>query len=495
MDYIEYFYLIGITYAGIYTSSKILFSLLSLVEIKRYFNKYDHVIDEEELIAHYKRRKKEMPLITIVCPAYNESKLIIDSVNSFLNQTYKNKEIIICSDGSTDDTVEKLIEYFELEEVENTIPENPYITHKPIKRYLRSKHPAYKTLLVLDKINGGKADALNASIAAAKGEIITTIDADSILEKNALIHLDEIFEREPDVAAIGTPIGVVNDCNVGDDGVEDASVPNSFWAKIQVIEYLRSFLLGRMFAQRYHGVQIISGALGVYKKWMIESLGGFTVGSMAEDFDIDVKILKYIAENKLKLRIRYIPEVFCWTEVPNDFSVLQNQRDRWSRGMTEVVLRNKGLFLNFKYKIVGLFSFPYFVIFEWLTPFIEMVGLILLFGGILFGVFPFEALLFILMLYWIVGFVLNIIAIMVEAITKGHYKNQMTLVKLSLYAIIEPLFYHWVNSYMYVVGNFKLIFYKKTIWGKMERVGINKIETTSAKEKEEKEKVLEKVSA
>jgi poly-beta-1,6-N-acetyl-D-glucosamine synthase len=474
MEYANNFLFLGVLYATLYTASKILFSLLSLIEIKRYFNKYDHVIDEDELKAHYARNNKEMPLITIVCPAYNEETVIIDSVKSFLNQSYQRKEVIICSDGSTDGTVDRLIETFELVEVENDSPVNQNLTHKPIKRYLRSTNPDYSALLVLDKVNGGKADALNASIAASRGEIITTIDADSILERNALIHLDEIFEREPDVVAIGTPIGVVNDCDVGPDGVEDASVPKSFWAKIQVIEYLRSFLLGRMFAQRYHGVQIVSGALGVYKKWMLEALNGFTLGSLAEDFDIDVKILKYIMINKLDLRIRYIPEAFCWTEVPSDLKTLSSQRDRWARGMTQVIWSHKDVFFNFKLRIVGMFSFPYFVIFEWMTPFIEMLGLILLFVGITLGYFPFTTILTILLIYWAVGFTLNIIAISVEAVTKGHYKNRMTLVKLSMYALIEPIFYHWINSYLYVMGNIRLMIYKKTIWGEMTRVGIVK---------------------
>ena len=351
------------------------------MEIKSYFKRYDHIIDEHELEEHLARNKHELPLISIISPAYNEGVLIVDTVSSFLNQSYKNKEVIILSD---------------------------------------------------------------------------------------------VFEREPNAVGIGTPIGVVNDCNVGPDGVDDASVPKSFWAKIQVIEYLRSFLLGRMFAQRYRGLQIVSGAFGVYKRWIIEAVNGYSSGSLAEDMDIDGKIWRFIDRNKMDFRIMYIPEAFCWSEVPDTFRSLTTQRDRWARGMTQTIWKNRDLFFNPRYKLLGMFSYPYYVFFEWLTPFIEIGGLIyFLIGGIL-GWFSFMVLSHIFLIYWMVGIILNLVAISVEAFTRGHYKNRATLLKLSFYAVFEPLFYHWINSYLYVLGNIKLVLFKKRGWGTMERVGLTK---------------------
>jgi cellulose synthase/poly-beta-1,6-N-acetylglucosamine synthase-like glycosyltransferase len=466
----------GVGYAILYTGSKIIFSLLSLIEIKRYFNRYDHIIDEDELNEHLTKNHHELPMVSIISPAYNEGVLIIDTVSSFLHQSYKNKEVIICSDGGTDQTLEKLIEHFELVEVDDTFERSKSISFKPIKRFFKSSNPAYKDLIVLDKENGGKADAQNAGVAIARGEIVTIIDADSILEKYALIHLTDIFEREPNVIGIGTPIGVVNDCNIGPDGVDDASVPKSFWAKIQVIEYLRSFLLGRMFAQRYRGLQIVSGAFGVYRKWILEAVNGYSTGSLAEDMDIDGKIWRYIDSNKLKDRIRYIPEAFCWSEVPNTFKSLAIQRDRWSRGMSETIWKNKDLFFNPRYKMLGLFSYPYYVFFEWLTPFIEIGGLLYVIIGTALGWFSVFLLEEIFLIYWIVGIVLNIVALSVEAFTRGHYKNRMTLLKLSFFAILEPLFYHWINSFIYVLANFKLVILRKKGWGKMDRVGLTKVQ-------------------
>jgi poly-beta-1,6-N-acetyl-D-glucosamine synthase len=474
MEGIEIINYFGITYAILYTGSKIGFSLMSLLEIRVYFWKYEHVITDSELKKHLAKNHHELPKVSIISPAYNEGVLIIDTVTSFLNQSYQNKEIIICSDGGTDETLDKLIEHFELVEVANTFAHSPNITHKPIKRYFRSANPHYKDLIVLDKVNGGKADAQNSGVAISSGEIVTIIDADSILERNALIHLVDIFEREGRVIGIGTPIGVLNDCNVGDDGVDDASVPKSFWAKIQVIEYMRSFLLGRMFAQRYRGLQIVSGAFGVYKKWILEAVGGYSTGSLAEDMDIDGKIWRYIDSHKLKARIRYIPEVFCWSEVPNTLKSLTSQRDRWARGMTETIWKNRDLFFNYKFKTLGLFSYPYYVFFEWLTPFLEIGGIFYFMVGAYYGWFSFTTLWHVFLIYWGIGIIMNILAVSVEAFTRGHYKNRGTLLKLSFYAVLEPLFYHWINSYLYVLGNFKLIVLRKRGWGKMERVGITK---------------------
>jgi poly-beta-1,6-N-acetyl-D-glucosamine synthase len=465
---------LAIVYAFFYTGSKVCFSFLSLWEIKSYFKVYDHIIDERELNEHLARNKSELPLISIISPAYNEGVLIVDTVTSFLNQSYKNKEVIVCSDGGTDGTLEKLIEHFHLREVPNTFDHSERIHHKPIKRFFRSVDPSFRELIVLDKENGGKADAQNAGIAIARGQIVTIIDADSILEKYALIHLSDIFEREPEVIGIGTPIGVVNDCNVGPDGVADASVPKSFWAKIQVIEYLRSFMLGRMFAQRYRGLQIVSGAFGVYKRWMLEAVGGYSSGSLAEDMDVDGKIWRYIDRNMMNFRIMYIPEAFCWSEVPDTFASLVTQRDRWARGMSQTIWKNRDLFFNPKYKVLGLFSYPYYVFFEWMTPFIEIGGLLYFFIGAFLGWFSFILLGYLFLVYWVVGIVLNLLAIGVEASTRGHYKNRATLARLGVYALFEPLFYHWINSYLYVLGNVKLAVFGKTGWGKMERVAFNK---------------------
>lgn len=457
----------AVFYAIFYTISKLLLSTVSLVQIRRYTKKYPHIATQEDLYRHSKANRHQLPVISIISPAYNEALTIIDSTDSFLRQSYKFTEVIISCDGCTDNTLNILIEKYDLHPVEDNFKHSPTIKHKQVKTYFRSlSHPK---LIVIDKINGGKADAQNAGIAIASGEIITIIDADSILESNALIHLSDIFERDSQTVGIGTPIGVVNDSNVGPDGVQDASFPKSFWAKIQVLEYLRSFLLGRMAMQKFRGLMLVSGAFGVYQKWIIEAVGGYSTGSLAEDMDIDCKIWRFIDHNNLSFTLKYVPEVFCWSQVPDDFNTLRTQRDRWARGLTETIWINKNLFLNLNYKVLGIISYPYYVAFEWLTPFIEIFGLAFLIFGSIFGIVDFDLLLGIFIAYYTIGLLLNGVTIGTEYFTGGHYKSRAALKKIIVVALIEPLFYHWINSMIYIQGNLNLIIKPKGSWGKMKR--------------------------
>jgi len=467
MDAYEIITLVVIIYAVIYTGTKVIFSVISLVQIRLYTKKYPHISTEEEVRSIVKAKSRDLPLISIIAPAFNEAPIIIESVKSFLNQSYPNTEVIVSSDGGTDGTLEKLIEYFQLFEVDFKGRESDNIIHQPVKRYFKCQK--FRNLIVIDKENGGKSDAQNAAISIASGEIIATIDADSVLEKNALMHIANIFERDEKTIGIGTPIGVVNDSNVGPDGVADASIPKSLWAKIQVIEYLRSFLLGRMAMQKLRGLIIISGAFAVYQRWILEAVGGYTPRSFAEDMDVDCKIWKFIDHNRLKLSIKYIPEVFCWTQVPDTFKVLRIQRDRWARGLTQTIFRNRDLFFNFRYKLLGLFSYPYYLFFEWLTPFVEILGLLYLIFLTATGTLEYLLLGKIFLIYYTIGLILNIITITVEAFTGGHYKNSASLRKLALIALIEPIFYHWINSFLYIQGNINLVIRRSMKWGKMDR--------------------------
>ena len=464
----------SLIYAACYSGSKIIFSILSLIQIKQYTKKYDHIATHDEVEKYVNEARRDinriLPKVSIVSPAYNEGVLIKDTVKSFLNQSYPETEVIISSDGGTDGTLDVLIKEFGLYEVMDcdfTLSTN--LDHKPIKRYFKSVQ--YDNLIVLDKENGGKADAQNAGIAVSSGVLTTIIDADSVLETNALYHLVALFEREQDVIGVGTPIGVLNDCTVGDDGVEDGGMPKSFWAKIQVLEYLRSFLLGRMAFQKYRGLAMVSGAFGFYYKWVIEAVGGYSTGSLAEDMDIDCKVWRMIDDRNYHFKIRYIPEVFCWSEVPDDLANLKSQRDRWSRGLTETMWKNRDLFFNAKYGVLGMFAYPYYLFFEWLTPFIEVFGFISIVFYVAIGKMDYHILVYLFMLYWTSGITLNWLTLYAEKITGGFYKEIRSFNKLMFVVFVEPLFYHWVNSFFYVVGNLRLLFGVRG-WGKMDRKGI-----------------------
>jgi cellulose synthase/poly-beta-1,6-N-acetylglucosamine synthase-like glycosyltransferase len=455
---------IFIGYALLYTSSKIIISLYSLYQVKLFYKKYNNVdLNTKDL---------DMPKVTIIAPAYNEGVLILDTSKTYLEQNYPNFEVIISSDGGTDDTLLQLIKYYDLYKVRlSSFKKSKNIKHEKIKKVFKSRK--YSNLIVIDKVNGGKSDAQNAGISISSGEIITIIDADSILDTNALTKLVNILKNEKDVIGIGSPIGILNDNDIHDINNKNVTVPKTIWGKIQVLEYLRSFLLGRMGLQKIYGLALVSGAFGVYRKQIIEDIGGYSNGSLAEDMDVDCKIWRHIKDNDLKVKIKYIPEVFCWSEVPNNFKNLKSQRDRWSRGLTETIWKNKDLFLNPKKGLLGLFTFPYYVFFEWLTPIIEIIGLIIFPILILTGKFELSHLFYYtLIMYYVIGVITNLVTIYAETITNKYY-NKKSLMKLSLLSLVEPIFYHWINSMLYVYGNVRLLFGIKG-WGKMDRSGIKK---------------------
>jgi len=468
MEYLSLLWWAFILYAISYTLSKIVISIYSIYQIRLHKKRYGN-----DTIVITTNTTTPLPKVSIIAPAYNEGVLILDTVDTYLNQDYPNFEVIVCSDGGTDGTLEQLIGFYNLYEVSiSKFKLSTNIQHKPIKRIFKSME--FNNLIVIDKVNGGKSDAQNAGISISSGEIVTIIDSDSILVKSALSELTTVFINENNVIGLGSPIGILNDTNIEEINNKTITVPKSIWAKIQILEYARSFLLGRMGIQKIHGIALISGAFGLYRKSILEAVGGYSSGSLAEDMDIDCKVWRYIKDNKLDYIIRYVPSVFCWSEVPNDLKNIKSQRDRWSRGFTETIWKNRDLFMNYKKGLFGMFTFPYYVFFEWLTPIIEIIGLIVFI--ILYSIGRVEPffLHYTFLIYYIIGVLTNILVLYAEHITNGYYKSKNSLFKLGVVSLIEPLFYHWINSMIYVYGNIRLATGARG-WGTLERRGLKKI--------------------
>ena len=135
---------------------------------------------------------------------------------------------------------------------------------------------------------------------------------------------------------------------------------------------------------------------------------------------------------------------------------------------------NKDLFFNYRFKLLGLFSYPYYVLFEWLTPFIEMGGIIYLIFSLATGNVETTYIAHFAIGYYIIGLSMNMFTIFIEVNTGGHYKSSASLRKLFLVALVEPLFYHWINSYLYISGNVNLLFGTSKGWGEMSRSGFKK---------------------
>jgi len=406
------------------------------------------------------------PALSMLVPAYNESATILQSVQALLALYYPNLEVIVANDGSKDDTLSILIEKFEL------VPINPIyqqsVKTKPRRGLYRSRsHP---NLLVVDKENGGRSDALNAALNLATGELVCAIDADTIIEPEGLERLVRPFLTGEDVVAAGGTIRAVNGCIVQRGRVVAVHAPTHALAGFQVVEYIRAFLFGRVGWNRLGGNLIVSGAFGMFRRDALVSTGGYETRTVAEDMEIVVRLRRRGYEQGSFQRIVYIPDPVGWTEVPESARILGNQRDRWHRGLTDVIWRHRHVIFNPRYGAMGMVGFPYFLFVEWLGPFVEALGLVVLPVILLCGTVnvPF-AILFFLLAYGY-GLILSISSLLLEEFTYHRHETLRDRALLVIWALLETFGYRQLTVYWRIRGAVKY-FQGKSEWGAMERRG------------------------
>ena len=275
--------------------------------------------------------KGNMFPISLLVPAYNEEETIVANVINLLDLDYFEYEVVVINDGSTDKTLEKLIKKFDLIKINEPIKHS--IETKEVKQIYRSAK--YPYLVVIDKENGGKADALNVGINASKYKIFAAIDADSILERDSLVGIISPFFYDHSVIAVGGIIRIANGCIIRNGELKSIKFSKNFWAKLQTVEYLRAFLAGRMGFNAMNSLLIISGAFGAFKKNAVIAVGGYSTTSIGEDMDLTVKLHRYMKENKKEYKISFVPDPICWTQAPEKYSNLRKQRKRWHIGRSE----------------------------------------------------------------------------------------------------------------------------------------------------------------
>ncbi len=414
------------------------------------------------------------PLISVLAPAYNESLTIVENIKALLGLYYPSFEIIVINDGSKDNTLEKTIEAFELEKVAYAIDYK--IPCNEIRGIYKSKIKAYSNLTVVDKINGGKADALNSGINIAKGDYFISIDVDSIIDPHALKKLIKPFFEETDkkVIAAGGVIQIANSCTIENGQLVEVNVPDKFLPRCQVIEYNRSFLMGRLAWSRLDGLLLISGALGLFDKEVVINCGGYYTKTVGEDMELVVRMRKYMADQNIKYKVIYISDPLCWTEAPSSLKVLGSQRNRWTRGTIDTIFLHKKIFFNRKYGFMGMVSHPYWVFYEWLAPIIEVIGIIYFILLAVFGVPNWS--FFYIMVFFVYFFAITFstYAILFDHLAYNRYKKRRMIIKLILTSWVEPVLYHPLIVYWAIRGNIDYFIKKKKAWGKMTREGFAK---------------------
>lgn len=413
------------------------------------------------------------PGVSIVAPAYNEELTIVENVNSLLAQDYPLFEVIIVNDGSKDHTLQKLIDNFDLVEV-------PYayvarLKTQPYKRMFKSTRPEFSKLKVVDKENGGtKADAVNAGLNAASFPYFINTDVDCILAQDAIFQCVLPLLSQENIIAVSGAMALSNGCKVKNGQITEAYPPHSFIPLFQTLEYMRSFLIGKMGWSTINAMPNVSGGYGLFKTDTVILAGGYSPDSFAEDMDMLIRMVAYCCESRQPYRVIQIPYTCCWTEGPGTLKVLSRQRIRWGRGFIQTFYNHRRLIGNRKYSRLGTITLPYLLVFEFLAPVIEFLGfstfiILAAIGAVNWG----YALIMFLAIYSFC-ILLSIVVISFDYTIGGSYKTVKSYLWICLAAIAEPFIYHPMVVFFSLRGYWNFIVGKKAVWGEMTRKGFRK---------------------
>ena len=402
--------------------------------------------------------------ISMLVPCYNERETIAANVRSLLTLNYPQVEIVVVNDGSTDDTIAVLRSAFRL--VAAPAATRVQIPTRPVLAVYRSlDHPH---LMVIDKENGGKSDALNAGLNAASYPLVCSIDADSVLESDALLRVARILHDDASVVAVGGIVRVLNGSLVEEGAVTETRVPSRWLERFQALEYIRGFLAGRRALAKMDSLLIISGAFGLFRKQPVIDVGGFSDATVCEDMELVVRLQRELRRRKRPGRVTFVPDPVCWTQVPSDLRSLLRQRDRWQRGLLESLWMHRGMFANPRYRGVGLIGLPYYTLVEALGPGIELLGYLLIPVLWFFGLLQvwFAVLFFLLAVLF--GIVLSILSLLTDDLLFKRFSRPSDLLRLIAAAHLEFLGYRQLlvlrRSLSYLT-----VFLRRRHWGQVKR--------------------------
>lgn len=422
---------------------------------------------EGDVRALWARYNGITPPISLIVPAYNEGPTVVASAESLLSLRYPNFQVIVVNDGSEDDTLERLIAHFELEAFEYAI--DTVVPCQPIRKIWSSwKRP---NLVVIDKANGGKADALNAGINAAHMPLVCSIDADSLLESDSLIRATKPFiDDTSGVVAVGGTIRVANGCVIDRGKVIEVRLPNRFLPLFQTIEYLRSFLVARLAWSALGTLTLISGAFGVFRRDAVIAVGGYSPETVGEDLELIIKIHRYMRDKGQPYAVQFIPEPVCWTEAPSTWSDLARQRSRWQRGALETFFKHKDMLARWRYGRVGVLGMGQMLLIDVIGPVVELLGYFLVPAMWGLGLLSLDYLLAYLAVFFVFGIFISVGSLLLEEAELYPYPRASDLLILLFVAVLENFGYRQINNFFRIAGYWQFL-RGASDWGEMQRVG------------------------
>ena len=407
----------------------------------------------------------QMP-VSLIVPAFNESATIATSIRALLQLHYQHFEVIVVNDGSSDDTLAVLTREFQLQ----PFPEayRVQIKTQPVRGIYRSV--TQPNLRVIDKENGGgKADAINSGINAARHPIFYAGDADSVLDPHSLEHVVRPFLEDPHTVACGGTVRIVNGCTVRGGFLERIALPRNPLALFQVVEYLRAFLAGRLGWSSFNALLIVSGAFGIFHRETVVEAGGFRADVIGEDMELIVRLHRRLSARRTRYRVTFVPDPVCWTDAPEDLGTLAKQRKRWHRGLAESLWHNRELCFARGSGAAGWIAFPFFVLFELLSPIVEVGGYVVMILSYAFGQLSAESLLAFIAAAFALGVMLSTSALLLEELSFRTYPKVRHLLVLFLVAVLENFGYRQINAFWRLQALFGWLTGQEIKWGVMKR--------------------------
>lgn len=406
------------------------------------------------------------PGLTVLVPAYNEAVTVVDSVSTLLALTYPNLEVVVVNDGSSDATLDRLIDAFDLTPIGPAY--RRVLDTAPVREIYRSPRDA--RLVVVDKHNGGKADSLNAAVNVASGELVCAIDADTLVAVDALQQLASPFLTDSNTVAVGGTIRLVNDAIRTDGQIVDVRAPRRLLVGAQVVEYTRSFLVGRIGWGPLGGNLIISGAFGLFQRAALMEINGYAHDSVGEDMELIVRLRRTAYERGKVAKVEFSPEPVAFTEAPESLRTLARQRNRWFRGLLDVLVRHRRMILRPRYGSAGMLGLPYFVVVEALAPVLEIAGLAtLLVVGIAGGLTA--SMLIPVGLAYLAGMCASFFVLIVDDLAFGTFGSTRDRALIVGHVVFEHLVFRPMTLVWRIWGLI-LFLQGRSEWGVQERRGL-----------------------
>jgi len=444
------------------------FISVGMLNLRKY-NHYTKVVDFRALL----KTSLTKP-ISILVPAYNEEANILETVRSLLILHYPQFEVIVINDGSEDGTLQKLIDEYDLKARARVYQRQ--ISTKQI--YAIYESAQYPNLVVVDKEHAGKSDSLNVGINVSKYPYFCTLDADTILESDALLKMIRPFIEHPDsMVAVGGIVRVANNCIVEYGRVKEINLPTGWWALTQVVEYLQAFLASRIAFSELSMVLLISGAFALFHKGAVIEAKGYRTDTIGEDMELVVRMNRILRKKRRAYKMAFIPEPACWTEVPTDAASLGRQRRRWQKGLVDSLRFNAEMLFNPRYGRLGMFAMPYYLLFELAGPIVELFGYTLMIIFLLAGVLSWYWALMFFLVSVAFGFLFSVCTIILEELSFHRYPRRRDLLGLLWGGFLYNFGFRQLNAIWRTIATLEYLGGLR-FWGKVRRTGF-RTETSS----------------